>query len=144
MQGEIFLQEANGAYHGSVLEILTGWTGLGGVSKSSSFLGDPPPDPRFLASLGELSLVELDHCSVLEIPTGWTGTGSVSKSSSFEIFRKYLPEMYEAYATNIARIDLDYDDDVNEAVSDLQCVGYLKYPVEVRVKLQSLTETNRW
>jgi hypothetical protein len=61
-----------------------------------------------------------------------------------EIFRKYLPEMYEAYATNIARIDLDYDDDVNEAVSDLQCVGYLKYPVKVRVKLQSLTETNRW
>jgi hypothetical protein len=30
---------------------------------SSYFLGDPPPDPRFLASLGGLSLVELDHCS---------------------------------------------------------------------------------
>jgi len=29
------------------------------VSKSSYFLGDPPPDPRFLASLGGLSLVEL-------------------------------------------------------------------------------------
>jgi hypothetical protein len=28
------------------------------VSKSSYFLGDPPPDPRFLASLGELSKVE--------------------------------------------------------------------------------------
>jgi hypothetical protein len=37
------------------------------VSKSSYFLGDPPPDPRFLASLGTLSLVELDLCS------GWTG-----------------------------------------------------------------------
>jgi hypothetical protein len=31
----------------------------GPVNKSSYFLGDPPPDPRFLASLGELSLVEL-------------------------------------------------------------------------------------
>jgi hypothetical protein len=31
----------------------------GPVSKSSYFLGDPPPDPRFLASLGALSLVEL-------------------------------------------------------------------------------------
>ena len=29
------------------------------LSKSSCFLGDPPPDPRFLASLGALSLVEL-------------------------------------------------------------------------------------
>ena len=42
-------------------------------STSKYFLGDPPPDPRFLASLGALSLVELDHCSVLEILTGWTG-----------------------------------------------------------------------
>jgi hypothetical protein len=39
---------------------------LGPVSKSSYFLGDPPPDPRFLASLGALSLVELDHFSVLK------------------------------------------------------------------------------
>jgi hypothetical protein len=86
--------------HCSVHEILTGWTyklpltarrakrensGLGhpgpkdllvshrtSVSKSSYFLGDPPPDPRLLASLGSLSLVELDHCSVLEVLTGWT------------------------------------------------------------------------
>jgi hypothetical protein len=29
----------------------------GTVSKSSYFLGDPPPDPRFLASLGTSSLV---------------------------------------------------------------------------------------
>jgi hypothetical protein len=35
--------------------------------KSSYFLGDPPPDPRFLASLGELSLVEHDHCSVVDL-----------------------------------------------------------------------------
>jgi hypothetical protein len=32
------------------------------VSKSSCFLGDPPPDPRFLASLGALSPVKLLHC----------------------------------------------------------------------------------
>jgi hypothetical protein len=32
------------------------------VSKSSYFLGDPPPDPRFLASLGTLSLVQLHNC----------------------------------------------------------------------------------
>jgi hypothetical protein len=31
----------------------------GPVSKSSCFLGDPPPDPRFLASLGALSLLHL-------------------------------------------------------------------------------------
>jgi hypothetical protein len=36
----------------------------GPVRESSYFLGDPPPDPRFLASLGALSLVELGHCSV--------------------------------------------------------------------------------
>jgi hypothetical protein len=30
----------------------------GSVSKSSYFLGDPPPDPRFLAALGALSPVE--------------------------------------------------------------------------------------
>jgi hypothetical protein len=36
---------------------------LNAVSNSSYFLGDPPPDPRFLASLGELSLAELDQCS---------------------------------------------------------------------------------
>jgi hypothetical protein len=34
---------------------------------SSYFLGHPPPDPRFLASLGTLSLVELDQSF------GWTG-----------------------------------------------------------------------
>ena len=33
----------------------------GPVGKSSYFLGDPPPDPRFLASLGALSSVELHH-----------------------------------------------------------------------------------
>jgi hypothetical protein len=31
----------------------------GPVGKSSDFLGDPPPDPRCLASLGGLSWVEL-------------------------------------------------------------------------------------
>jgi hypothetical protein len=41
------------------------------VSKSSHFLGDPPPNPRFLASLGPLSLVELDHCA-LKILSGRT------------------------------------------------------------------------
>jgi hypothetical protein len=48
------------------------------VSKSSYFLGDPPPDPRFLASLGVLSLVELAWFSFL----GGQG-GPVSKSSYF-------------------------------------------------------------
>jgi hypothetical protein len=33
----------------------------GPVSKSSCFLGDPPPDPRFLASLDTLWSVELHH-----------------------------------------------------------------------------------
>jgi hypothetical protein len=32
------------------------------VSKSSCFLGDPPPDPRFLASLRMLSLAQLLNC----------------------------------------------------------------------------------
>jgi len=36
-------------------------------SKSSHFLGDPPPDPRFLASLDTLSPVEPDHCSVIDL-----------------------------------------------------------------------------
>jgi hypothetical protein len=31
------------------------------VRKSSYFLGDPHPDPRFLASLGALSLVYQEH-----------------------------------------------------------------------------------
>jgi hypothetical protein len=39
---------------------------------SSEFLGDPPPDPRFLASLGALSLIELDHCSLVDPLTGWS------------------------------------------------------------------------
>jgi hypothetical protein len=39
----------------------------GPVSKLSYFLGDPTPDPRFLASLGTLSPVELDHCSVVDL-----------------------------------------------------------------------------
>jgi hypothetical protein len=33
-------------------------------SKSSCVLGDSPPDPLFLASLGALSLVKLHHCLV--------------------------------------------------------------------------------
>jgi hypothetical protein len=37
-----------------------------GEDGSSNFLGDPPPDPRFLASLGALSWVELDHCCVVD------------------------------------------------------------------------------
>jgi hypothetical protein len=43
-----------------------GVSAFGPVSKSSYFLGDPPPDPRFLASLGALSLVEHDHCSAVD------------------------------------------------------------------------------
>jgi hypothetical protein len=35
------------------------WGSFGPVSKSSYFLGDPPPDPRFLTSLGALLWVEL-------------------------------------------------------------------------------------
>jgi hypothetical protein len=66
-----------------VLEILTGWTGLGGVSKSSSFLGDPPPDPRFSRFARRAVTGRAYHCSALEILTGWTGLGGVSKSSSF-------------------------------------------------------------
>jgi hypothetical protein len=34
----------------------------GPVCGSSDFLGDPPPDPRFLASLGALSWADLHHC----------------------------------------------------------------------------------
>ena len=34
----------------------------GPVGESSYFLGDPPPDPRFLASLGALSLAQLHNC----------------------------------------------------------------------------------
>jgi hypothetical protein len=34
---------------------------------SSDFLGDSPPHPRFLASLGVLPLMELDHCSVVDL-----------------------------------------------------------------------------
>jgi hypothetical protein len=41
--------------------------GLAEEVKSSYFLGDPPPDPRFLASLGALSLVEHDHCFVVDL-----------------------------------------------------------------------------
>ena len=33
----------------------------GPASKSSYFLGDPPPDPRFLASLGALSLAQFHN-----------------------------------------------------------------------------------
>jgi hypothetical protein len=53
--------------------------------KSSYFLGDPPPDPRFLASLGALSLVDLDHCSVVDLLTGRTGPKDllIIKSSYF-------------------------------------------------------------
>jgi hypothetical protein len=39
----------------------------GPVSKSSCFLGDPPPDPRFLASLGAMSSVELHHYLVVRL-----------------------------------------------------------------------------
>jgi hypothetical protein len=42
------------------------------------FLGDPTPDPRFLASLGALSLVELDYCSLVDLLTGWTCPASRS------------------------------------------------------------------
>ena len=48
-----------------------------GLQGESCFLGDPPPDPRFLASLGALSVVGLDHCTVLEILASWTGPNEV-------------------------------------------------------------------
>ena len=51
--------EAMPAYHLKV-ELFTALTrSEGPLTKSSCFLGDPPPDPLFLASLGALSLVEL-------------------------------------------------------------------------------------
>ena len=39
----------------------------GPAGGSSDFLGDPPPNPRFLASLGALSWAELHHCSVVDL-----------------------------------------------------------------------------
>jgi hypothetical protein len=39
----------------------------GPAGGSSDFLGDPPPDPRFLASLGALSCVELSLSYVSKI-----------------------------------------------------------------------------
>jgi hypothetical protein len=45
--------------------VICGWYSQTKKTPSSYVLGDPPPDPRFLASLGgALSLVELDHCSI--------------------------------------------------------------------------------
>jgi hypothetical protein len=40
---------------------------------SSDFLGDPPPDPRFLASLGALSWVELHYCCGVDLFGVWAG-----------------------------------------------------------------------
>jgi hypothetical protein len=45
----------------------------GPASKSSYFLGDPPPDPRFLASLGTLPPVEHDHRCVVDRASYVTG-----------------------------------------------------------------------
>ena len=39
----------------------------GPAGGSSDFLGDPPPDPRFLASLGAQSRVELHHSCVVDL-----------------------------------------------------------------------------
>ena len=47
------------------------------------FLGDPPPNPRFLASLGTLSLMELDHCSVVDPLNGWSWRSSVEGKRGF-------------------------------------------------------------
>jgi hypothetical protein len=45
----------------------------GPAGRSSEFLGDLPPDPRFLASLGILWWAELDHCCVVDLFGGfWT------------------------------------------------------------------------
>ena len=54
-----FLGSKQGIDHGE--EALTEHAGpyVGPASKSSYFQGDPPPDPRFLASLGALSLAQL-------------------------------------------------------------------------------------
>jgi len=43
----------------------------------SDSLGDPPPDPSFLASLGALSRVELHHCFVVDLFGVWTGPKDV-------------------------------------------------------------------
>jgi hypothetical protein len=47
---------------------------LGLAGGLSDFLGDPPPDPRFLASLGALSWVDVHHCCVVGLfGVFWTG-----------------------------------------------------------------------
>jgi hypothetical protein len=43
-------------------------------NSKSDFLGDPPPDPRFLASLGALSWAELHHCCVVDLLGGFCTT----------------------------------------------------------------------
>jgi hypothetical protein len=67
------------------------WTSRpqGPVSKLSCFLGDPPPDPRFLASLGTLPLVELDHS------LDWTSRSKRPVSKSGPRNHPYRPVSYE-------------------------------------------------
>jgi hypothetical protein len=43
-------------------------TWMGG---SWHFLGDPSPDPRFLASLSPLSSVQIHHCCVVDVFGVW-------------------------------------------------------------------------
>jgi hypothetical protein len=50
------------------------------VGGSSDFLGDPPPDPRFLASLGALSLAELHHCCVVDLFGGFCTTTTARRA----------------------------------------------------------------
>jgi hypothetical protein len=59
--------------------------------RSSDFLGDPPPDPRFLASLGALSWVELHHCFVGDLviwclKRPFEGPSEASDGESGELF----------------------------------------------------------
>jgi hypothetical protein len=49
----------------------------GPVTESSYFLGDPPPDPRFLASLGALSLAQPHNC-LIELPGPTLGMSLVN------------------------------------------------------------------
>jgi hypothetical protein len=57
----------------------------------SCFLGDPPPDPRFLASLGALSLVHVNHATddlIVEFAQNTTGRASYRLYVLFSYFRR--------------------------------------------------------
>ena len=66
----------------------------GPVSKSSYFLGDPPPDPRFLASLGALSMVTYTSSRLIFQVRCSTGQhlGSNTNAISETIYRNSIIE----------------------------------------------------